>query len=66
VSGLAYLFIALALSVLGSLVLYLLHRKPSSLEHGIEEFAREMRALAPDDDDRLPRGRERRRGAGPG
>ena len=62
-SGVAYLAIAVALSVVGSLVLWLRYRQPSSLEHGIDEFAREMRALAPG---RPPRGRSRRRGAGAG
>jgi hypothetical protein len=47
-SNLIYLFIALALSILGSLILYYRHRKPTSLEAGIDEFSRELRALAPD------------------
>ena len=64
-SGVAYLAIALAISILGSLVLWLRYRKPSSLEHGIDEFSREMRALAPES--RRPQGgRSRRRGAGAG
>ena len=47
-NGLVFLFIALVLSIGGSLVLWWLHRKPTSLDHGIDEFAREMRALSPD------------------
>ncbi len=47
-SGLVFLLVALALSVVGSVVLWLRHRTPSSITHGIDEFSREMRALAPD------------------
>jgi hypothetical protein len=47
-SNLIYLFIALGLSILGSVILWYRHRKPTSLEAGIDEFSRELRALAPD------------------
>ena len=47
-NGLMFLLIAVALSIGGSLVLYLRHRDPTSLDHGIDEFQREMRALAPE------------------
>ena len=47
-NGLVFLLIAVALSVGGSLVLYLRHRDPTSVDHAVEEFQREMRALAPD------------------
>ncbi len=47
-SNLLYLLIAVALSVLGWLVLWYRHRKPRSVEAGITEFNRELRALAPD------------------
>lgn len=47
-SGLVFLFAALALSVVGSVVLWLRHRQPTSLEQGIDDFSREMQALAPD------------------
>ncbi len=47
-SYLLYLLIALGLSVLGSLILWYRHRKPRSVESGISEFSRELRALAPD------------------
>lgn len=47
-SNLLYLLIAVALSVLGWLVLWYRHRKPRSVEAGITEFSRELRALAPD------------------
>jgi hypothetical protein len=48
VSGLSFLLIALVLSVLGSLGIWIRHRPPTSLDHGIDEFRKEMRALAPD------------------
>ncbi|HUF31787.1 MAG TPA: hypothetical protein VMN58_01105 [Acidimicrobiales bacterium] len=56
--GLAFLVVAMLLSILGSFVLWLRHRKPTSLEHGIDSFSREMGALAP--------GREQRASRGPG
>jgi hypothetical protein len=46
-SNLVYLLVAVALSILGSLILWLRHRRPRSLESGIDEFSRELRALAP-------------------
>jgi hypothetical protein len=48
VSNLLYLVIALALSGLGSLILWYRHRRPRSMEAGIDEFERELRALAPE------------------
>jgi len=55
VNGLVFLLIAFGVSLIGSLVLYLRHRDPSSMDHGITEFQREMRALAPERDvDRRP------------
>lgn len=47
-SGLVFLLAALALSVIGSLVLWLRHRQPTSLEQGIDDFSREMQALSPE------------------
>jgi hypothetical protein len=47
-NGLVFLSIALVVSVLGSLVLWFRHRDPTSLDSGIDEFQREMRALSPD------------------
>lgn len=46
-SGLFFLLAALGLSVVGSLVLWLRQRQPTSFDQGIEDFSREMRALAP-------------------
>ena len=56
--GLAFLFIAVLVSVVGTLVLYMRNRGSSSVDNGVEEFQREMRALSPDtlDDDRRRRG----------
>jgi len=48
VSNLLYLGIAILFSVIGGAVLYLRNRKPTSLNHGIEEFQRELKALAPE------------------
>ena len=56
--GLAFLLIAVVVSVLGTLVIYMRNRGSTSVDHGVEEFQREMRALSPDkrDDDRRRRG----------
>jgi hypothetical protein len=48
VSNLLYLGFAVLLSVVGGIFLYLRNRKPTSLNAGIEEFQRELKALAPD------------------
>jgi hypothetical protein len=42
-----FLLLAVLVSLVGSFVLYLRHRDPTSYDHGITEFQREMRALAP-------------------
>jgi hypothetical protein len=47
--------IAVVISVVGSTVLYLRNRSPSSLESGIDNFRREMQALAPRDEQAPPR-----------
>lgn len=49
-NGLVFLLVAFVVSTAGSLVLWLRHRDPTSYDHGITEFQREMRALAPDRD----------------
>ncbi len=43
-----FLLVAIGLSVVGCSLFLLAHRKPTSLEHGIDAFRAEMRALAPD------------------
>jgi hypothetical protein len=50
VNPVAFLLLALVISVVGSAVLYLRSRTPSSLESGIDNFQREMQALAPRDE----------------
>jgi hypothetical protein len=49
-TNLVYLGIAVVLSMLGCLVLWLRHRKPRSMEAHMQQFARELGALAPDPD----------------
>lgn len=60
-SGLIFLVVALALSVVGSVALWLRHREPTSVERSVEDFTREMHALAPPphrpDSERPPPGR---------
>jgi hypothetical protein len=50
VGAVAFLMIAVVISVVGSTILYLRSRTPSSLDSGIENFRREMQALAPRDE----------------
>lgn len=47
-SNLVYLLAALSLSVIGSLALWYRHRRPRSMEFGVDEFQRELKALAPE------------------
>jgi hypothetical protein len=47
VSNLAFLGLAVVLSVLGLLVLWLARRRPRSMQAGMEAFNRELQALAP-------------------
>ena len=50
-SNLAFVMGALVLSVVGTLIILYRHRRPRSMEFGIEEFSRELRALAPERDE---------------
>lgn len=50
-NALVFLGIVIVVSALGSLIVWLRHRSPTTLESGIEAFQREMEALAPPDDD---------------
>lgn len=59
-SPIVFLLIAVVISVVGSVVLYLRSRTPSSMEAGIDDFRREMQALAPRDE-LTPQRRWRRR-----
>lgn len=63
--SLAFLLAAGLLILVGSLVLWLRERKPASMESGIDEFNREMRALAPEQRPSAD-GPPRRRSARPG
>ena len=47
-SNLLFLLAAVVLSVVGCAVFLLRHRKPTSVEHGLASFSRQMQALAPD------------------
>lgn len=47
-SNLVYLLLAVTISLVGSLVVWYRHRQPRSLEFGIDEFQRELEALAPE------------------
>lgn len=47
-TALLFLTLVLLLSGLGSAVLVLRNRKPTAVDWSIEEFRREMQALAPD------------------
>ncbi len=47
-TSLMFLLGALVLSIVGILVLILRAREPRGFDHGIREFQREMRALAPE------------------
>ena len=47
-SGVVFLVGAIALSVVGSIALWLRTRPPTSFESGIDDFARRRSALSPD------------------
>jgi hypothetical protein len=49
VSNLAYLGLAVGLSVVGLVALWLARRRPRSMQAGMEAFSRELQALAPPD-----------------
>ena len=59
-SGVLFLIGAVALSVVGSVALWLRTRAPTSFESGIDDFARRRQALSPERDG----GGGRHRGAG--
>lgn len=54
-NALIFLLIALVLSGIGSAVLVFRNRRPTSVESGIDEFRREMNALAPPQRSKRPR-----------
>ncbi|MFZ4518591.1 MAG: hypothetical protein ACOYOP_09390 [Microthrixaceae bacterium] len=61
-SNLAFLLLAVVVSVVGVMVLWLRNRPATSRTSSIDEFSEKMRALAPDDDGQPPTS-SRRRGA---
>ncbi len=52
--NLLYLGIALGISLIGCLVLWMRTRRPRSMEHSMKEFSKELGALAPTDPDAPP------------
>lgn len=65
-SGAAFLLIAVVLSLLGTLIVWLRTRKPTSWDSGISEFSRNMDALSqarPADTDQSGRRPRRKRRA---
>ena len=47
-SNAAFLLIAIGLSVVGSVLIWLLNRKPKTFMSSIDDFSREMKALGHD------------------
>ena len=56
-TNLLYLIAAIVLSMAGSAYVLLRNRRPHTLESGIEEFSRELQALAPEEREQLSRRR---------
>jgi len=63
--NLLYLGIALAISLIGCLILWARARRPRSMEHSMKEFSKELGALAPTDPEAPPQS-YRSRGRHPG
>jgi len=61
-NALVFLGIALVVSILGCLTLWVRSRQPSSMDAHIRDFARELDALAPGSPLDAPRRRSNRRG----
>ena len=47
-SNLAYLLVAIGLSILGSVFIWYRARRPRSMEYELETFKRELNAIAPE------------------
>jgi hypothetical protein len=45
-SAIVFLLLAVGIAVVGSVIVWLRHRQPTSVESGIDSFRREMRALS--------------------
>ena len=50
-SAIVFLLLAVAVATVGSLVAFVRTRNPASMESGIDDFRREMDALAPRPDE---------------
>lgn len=46
--NLLFLLIAIALSAVGIFIVWVRHRGPSGVTHGVDSFNEQMRAIAPD------------------
>ncbi len=46
--NLLFLLIAIVLSAVGILIVWARHRGPSGVNHGVDSFSEQMRAIAPD------------------
>ena len=46
--NLIFLLIAIALSAIGIFIVWVRHRGPSGVTHGVDSFTAQMRAIAPD------------------
>jgi hypothetical protein len=62
VINLLYVGLAVVVSVVGYFILNLKNRRPGSVQHGVDEFSRELRALAPGSGRRRSRWRGGRAG----
>jgi hypothetical protein len=61
VNALGFLGVVLVVCAIGGLVLWIQHRQPNTVESGMDEFRREMDALAPPRDDPEPKVRRAKR-----
>lgn len=50
-TNVAFLAFAVVVSIVGSLIIVLRHRKPSTLTTSIDDFAQRMKALSPEQHD---------------
>lgn len=48
-SALVFLGVAVTVSIVGSVVVAMRHRRPTSVDRGIDDFAQRMKALSPDE-----------------
>jgi hypothetical protein len=64
VGNAAFVLIAVAVSALGSLLLWAIHRRPRTFMSSIEDFQREMKALSQEEEKQQARHRPSLRGRG--